>query len=313
MLQALRTFETGIAVGETLAEPATGGAPSERAAADAGGPGDDLILGTPDPDHLVGYDGNDTLRGRAGDDELFGGPGRDRLEGGRGDDLLAGGRGADRMIGGEGNDTYVVDHIGDRVIELAGGGRDTMVSTITTRIAPHVERLLLIGDARIDARGRAGDDVLDGNAGRNRLEGGSGDDRLGGGGGNDTLQGGGGHDRLHGGTGADRLDGGVGNDILTGGGRGDVFRFRGTGDADGDRILDFGRGADRIDLSEIDTAPRRGNQGFDWIGDDAFSGRAGELRYVDGRLSGDLDGDAAADFTIRLDPEVDLSRADLIL
>ena len=178
------------------------------------------------------------------------------------------------------------------MIEAEGAGRDTILSYVSTRIADDVERLVLIGDARIHARGGRGDDDLDGNEARNRLEGG------------------GGRDRLDGDGGADRIDGGFGRDTLTGGRGGDVFRFLDAGAADGDHILDFGDGADRIDLSALDGAPRRG---LDWIGGDAFSGRAGELRHVAGRLAADLDGDGAADFTIRLDPDADLGRADLIL
>ena len=253
---------------------------------------DDRILGSRRDDYLIGFGGDDRLRGGGGDDELFGGIGRDEVEGGAGDDFLAGGEDADRMLGGFGADTYLVDDGGDRVTEAEGAGRDTILSYVSTRIAANVERLVLIGDARIHARGGRGDDDLDGNEARNRLEGG------------------GGRDRLDGDGGADRIDGGFGRDTLTGGRGGDVFRFLDAGAADGDRILDFGDGADRIDLSALDGAPRRG---LDWIGGDAFSGRAGELRHVAGRLLGDLDGDGAADFTIRLDPDADLGRADLIL
>ena len=39
---------------------------------------------------------------------------------------------------------------------------------------------------------------------------------------------------------------------LTGGRGADIFRFASASEADGDRILDFGVGADRIDLSAID-------------------------------------------------------------
>ena len=73
----------------------------------------------------------------------------------------------------------------DRVIEAAGAGRDTILSYVSTRIAADVERLVLIGDARIHARGGRGDDDLDGNEARNRLEGGGGRDRLDGDGGDD--------------------------------------------------------------------------------------------------------------------------------
>ncbi|MFT0213549.1 hypothetical protein VQ643_13235 [Pseudomonas sp. F1_0610] len=47
----------------------------------------------------------------AGNDTLIAGDGNDILDGGTGDDIL---------IGGRGNDTYIVDSVGDQVIEKAG-------------------------------------------------------------------------------------------------------------------------------------------------------------------------------------------------
>ena len=38
------------------------------------------------------------------------------------DNVLDGGAGADRMSGGAGNDTYIVDHEGDAIVEIAGDG-----------------------------------------------------------------------------------------------------------------------------------------------------------------------------------------------
>jgi Ca2+-binding RTX toxin-like protein len=133
---------------------------------------------------LTGGDGNDRLDGREGIDTLAGGLGADTLDGGTG---------GDRMTGGLGNDLYRVDDLGDRVTELAGGGRDTVVSAIDFRLSAEVEDLVLVGAAH---RGI-------GNAVDNHLVGGIGDDRLEGGAGNDTLEGGGGADTMIGGAGDD--------------------------------------------------------------------------------------------------------------
>ena len=56
-----------------------------------------------------------------------------------------------------------------------------------------------------------------------------------------------------------------------------------------------------IDLSAIDAKPSvAGNQQFTFIGSNAFYGRSGELRYADGILSGDVNGDGQTDFQIAI-------------
>ncbi|MBX9459328.1 MAG: M10 family metallopeptidase C-terminal domain-containing protein [Rhizobium sp.] len=123
------------------------------------------------------------------------------------------------------------------------------------------------------------------------------------------MGGGAGGDTLVGGKGNDRLTGGLDADTLTGGGGKDQFVFRTVNDSMPgafDTITDFNpRQGDRIDLKAIDAdGSRSGNQGFIFIGDDDFSGTAGELRFetsgtgID--LSGDTDGDGAADFLVHI-------------
>ena len=75
-----------------------------------------------EPNAISGTEGHDVLIGTYGHDMLFGGPG---------DDFLDGRGGADGMIGGPGNDTYVVDNIGDRVVEkVDGGAHDTILTSL---------------------------------------------------------------------------------------------------------------------------------------------------------------------------------------
>ncbi|MFI0845463.1 calcium-binding protein [Mesorhizobium sp. IMUNJ 23232] len=155
---------------------------------------------------IVGNALNNTLSGLAGNDSLFGLGGND---------VLNGGIGADKMNGGAGNDTYVFDNVGDELTELAGGGTDTVQSSISLSLSDpdrlQVENLTLTGGATVGI-GNALNNVINGNALNNTLSGLAGNDSLSGLGGNDSLFGGDGNDFLNGGVGADTMNGGAGND-----------------------------------------------------------------------------------------------------
>lgn len=141
---------------------------------------------------------------------------------GAGNDILNGGGGADFMDGGFGNDTYVVDNVFDVASEAAGGGIDTVLSSVTYTLSATMENLTLTGAAAINGTGNASANVINGNAANNSMAGLGGNDVLNGGGGNDNLSGGDGDDRLNGGTGADNMNGGFGNDIYVVDNAGDV-------------------------------------------------------------------------------------------
>jgi serralysin len=168
-------------------------------------------------------------------------------------------------------------------------------------------------------KGFGGNDTLNGRNGRDNLDGGNGHDKLDGGAGADVLRGGAGNDTLKGGAGDDFLNGNEGKDILTGGAGSDTFIFKHAretrpGDA-ADVITDFSS-RDFIDLRNIDADKgAAGNQDFKFLGNGAFTGKAGELNYkfvgsganAKTIISGDQNGDGAADFQIVLRKHIAVS------
>ena len=130
-------------------------------------------------ENAVGSAYNDVIKGNYLDNHLFGGAG---------DDLLDGGFGADIMYGGTGDDTYYVDNVGDKVIELASEGYDTVISSVNySLVGTHVEKLQLTGTANLNATGNSLGNHLIGNSGNNILNGMAGADRMEGGKGDDTY------------------------------------------------------------------------------------------------------------------------------
>lgn len=134
-------------------------------------------------DSILGLDGNDTISGGGGDDTIEGNGGDDTLSGDAGKDWLDGGTGIDLMTGGDGNDSYVVDMPLDTVVELPGGGVDTVYAATGYTLGAEVENLVLTQSAvgtgnGLDNQitGSDGGDVIDGAAGADLMAGGLGDD-----------------------------------------------------------------------------------------------------------------------------------------
>jgi Ca2+-binding RTX toxin-like protein len=101
---------------------------------------------------------------------------------------LSGGAGADVMAGYDGNDSYVVDNIGDIVIENAAqGAADEVSSSISYTLGANVENLTLTGTVAFEATGNTLANSITGNAGNNVLNGGAGADTMVGGAGNDAY------------------------------------------------------------------------------------------------------------------------------
>ncbi len=177
-----------------------------------------------------------------------------------------------------------LDDIEEQLEDFLDNGLDWLSDRIDgTREADEIRA----GDGEDDVFGRGGGDEIYGQTG------------------DDVLDGGRGRDVLLGGSGDDILVGGLGKDILRGGAGADFFVFNSVDESRvGARrdVVVFDRlGGDKIDLSGMDANEgENGVQDFAWIGGSAFSGTEGELRFTNGVLKGDTDGDGEADVEIAI-------------
>jgi Ca2+-binding RTX toxin-like protein len=294
-----------------------------------GGTGDDVLDGGLGRDTIHGGDGNDAIAvagrthglsyatlpetagltnvayGDAGKDTLVGDAGNDTLDGGTGNDVLDGGAGDDRLVGGVGDDTYTIDSLADVIVELAGGGTDTVATALSGyTLAANFENLRLLGDA--DGNGNATGNVVYAGSGDNAINGGAGVDTVSyaeatgavtvwlaltgaqatGGSGSDTLvnfenlAGSFFDDTLTGNGLANVVDGGYGNDALNGGAGNDTLLG---GAGVGSDLLDGGAGDDRLD----------GGLGFDTVTYvTALAGVSVNLAYATPQATGASGNDA---------------------
>ncbi len=262
------------------------------------------FTGWSDADDKIIFSGSsaaDSITATTQADRIFGNAGNDSLFGLGGNDFLNGQAGTDTTTGGDGDDVYIVDSSADVVTEALNQGNDLVRASADFVLSDNVERLTLQGAARSGT----------GNALNNTIFGSNGNDTLLSGlDGSDTIDGRLSSDIILGGNGEDFLIGGAGKDTLTGGADRDRFVFRDgdmkTTHATADIITDFDQGLDeRIGLTGVDGNEGLGGvQSFKFIGTSAYSGTAGELRFVQESgntfVEGNTDTDTVADFVIRL-------------
>jgi RTX calcium-binding nonapeptide repeat (4 copies) len=230
-------------------------------------------------DLLAGGVFDDSLYGGSDGDTLRGGAGDDSLQGGAGTDALYGGVGDDTMVGGAGNDIYRVASLADVVTEAGGAANGTADRIINSTVSvdltlyTNVEAATLTGILALNLQGSGVANSLSGNAAANRITGGAGADTM---------------------TGADGAD---------------VFVFRAQTDTgpsarSRDTITDFTHGEDKINLHAF-------MAGGIFVG--ALSG-ANQVDFDPVRhlLLGSTDADAAAEWTIQLQPGVSVSAGDLV-
>ncbi|HEY5723231.1 MAG TPA: calcium-binding protein [Allosphingosinicella sp.] len=272
-----------------------------------GGNGNDVLNGGLGADRLIGGAGHDTYYvDNVGDQVIDTGGGNDHVHssitytlgatieyltltgtaaingtgnnlnnliyGNAGNNIIDGKLGADFMVGGAGNDIYYVDNGSDQITEHLGQGNDTVMSSVHHALRGNIENLILTGTAAVSATGNELANVITGNSANNVIS------------------------------------GGLGADSLSGGGGNDVYQYRFTTDstaASKDQISGFNAG-DKINLSAIDaiSSTSANNDAFTFIGSNAFSNTAGELRAAQSggvwTIQADVNGDGLADLVIGL-------------
>ncbi|MFB2937745.1 choice-of-anchor D domain-containing protein [Aerosakkonemataceae cyanobacterium BLCC-F154] len=232
--------------------------------------GNQLLIGTPEPDFIAGLENTDTILGAKGEDILVanedlsmvnGNQGSDTINGNESDQMLRGGQnndfiaaniGNDTILGDLGSDTLIGDPGDDLIfgapfedVDFAGDGQDYLYGGQGNDT--------LFGGAEDDlVFGNEDSDILHGNKGNDTIYGGQGKDTIYGGQENDQLFGDKGNDVLWGDLGVDSLNGGSGDDVFVIGRRNDVTGFLSTGGSTIDQatfIADFNDGLDLIALT----------------------------------------------------------------
>ena len=102
-----------------------------------------------------------------------------------GNDRLDGGAGADTLNGGRGSDFYVIDSLGDTIVEASGN--DSVLSKITGYTLAANTEVLILDSTVASGTGNSLANTLFGNSAANTLDGGIGIDSLVGGAGNDLY------------------------------------------------------------------------------------------------------------------------------
>lgn len=117
-----------------------------------------------------------------------GNAGANTITGNAAANVLNGLAGADTLAGGAGGDTYVVDNVGDKVVETSSaGGTDLVKSSVSFALGANVENLTLTGSDAVSGAGNDLANTLTGNNAANYLNGGGGADRMNGGAGDDRY------------------------------------------------------------------------------------------------------------------------------
>ena len=283
------------------------------------GQGANTIVGGKNADTVTALDGGNLIRAGNGANTVTTGSGMDSIHSGNGSDTIVSGAGDDRVFltggadivdAGAGRDRLIIDYSA-MTSDVVGG---VTTGNANAGYAGHLADQL---GNMIDFEGSEAFNIISG-SGNDTINTRSGLDVLRGGAGDDVLRSGNSADQLYGGRGDDVLTGGLGTDRLSGGAGADVFVFLTTNESrfggGKDTIVDFKSGTDQIDLVAIDAdAGTVGDQSFVFIGSAQFSSVAGELRYINGLVRGDVNGDGVGDFEIAIGEVSGLNQNDFVL
>ncbi len=297
----------------------------------SGGKGNDILYGSVKDDILNGGVGNDVLIGRDGSDAMKGGSGNDVY-------VIWNGSGSD-VIDDETGDADLLRFETNTGGGAAGGlttyrdGTSLFFRSYTSETAwdagriknfqstGYIEKLHYVDGSgstfyislEKDSTGTSTSDWISSTASGDTLKGLAGDDILIGYIGADKLEGDAGNDYIYGMDANDILVGGTGTDTLIGGTGKDKFDFNSIAESKvgstRDKIFDFLKGVDKIDLETINQ-----DFGFSTIQTDAKDGTVAKANSVWWRkadidndkmkddliIYGDVNGDTKADFEIGL-------------
>ena len=278
--------------------------------------GDDVLTGTSDADTITTFEGNDTVDAGAGDDLIIvSSTSTGDIDGGSGFDTVRITTNSSVSISNTGFPTinemgilFSAFTIGQNGVEL--DLNFTSIERVEV-INPNdglITQIGLVGGTNADVFDLSGETFSSDFNFRLRVSSGAGDDTIilpdvpaGGNASRSQIIAGDGNDTILGGSGNDLFQGLQGSDTITGGSGADVFFYGSSSYSGGfsDIIMDFSQ-EDRLEFDTDFT------NGFipTFIGNNAFSNVAGEMRYFadNGQtfLELDIDGDGLADETLTI-------------